>query len=168
MDDLPIDLPSPELTRSIRRIDQQIRRSWTDKNIEQAYVQLLEYIRLLLELVQEADKEELQNRIVAKLLASRFNEISTQEAGSRFSAVKIEVHTSSEAAEILGVSDQTVRRWCDRGKYPEAYQTDGGHWRIPKKYFKITLDQARNRHEFEQQLNRLNESKGEADESEFL
>lgn len=51
--------------------------------------------------------------------------------------------TTSEAAEIGGVSDQTIRRWCEKGKFPDAFQTDGGHWRIPQKHFKMTLQQAR-------------------------
>ncbi|MBD0383894.1 type I restriction endonuclease subunit R, EcoR124 family [Paenibacillus sedimenti] len=81
---------------------------------------------------------------------------------------KVEVYTSSEVAEILGVTDLTILRWCDKNKYPEAYQTDGGHWRIPQKYFKISLEQARKRKVYEQQLNEFNASKGEADESEWI
>ncbi|TYS17719.1 helix-turn-helix domain-containing protein [Rossellomorea vietnamensis] len=51
--------------------------------------------------------------------------------------------TPSEAAVIGGVSDQTIRRWCEKGKFPEAFKTDGGHWRIPQKYFKMSIEQAR-------------------------
>lgn len=51
-------------------------------------------------------------------------------------------YTTSEAAEILHVSDQTIRRMCDAGKFPEASRTDGGHWRIPKKHFRVTLNQS--------------------------
>lgn len=165
MDALTINLPSPEVTASLRRIDRQIRRSLSEQNVEQAYVELLEYIGLLVELVPDADQAELQKQIIAKFLANQFGD---KETHNRVGGIKFESYTSSEAARILGVSDQTIRRWCERGKYPNAYQTEGGHWRIPRTYFKITLEQAEQRETFEQELNRLNAQKGEADESEFL
>ena len=44
-----------------------------------------------------------------------------------------EVLTSSEAAEILGVSSpNTVKNWLKSGMFSGAYQTDGGHWRFPR------------------------------------
>lgn len=52
-------------------------------------------------------------------------------------------YTTSEAAQLLHVSDQTIRRMCDTGKFPEATRTEGGHWRIPKKYFQVTLEQSK-------------------------
>jgi excisionase family DNA binding protein len=54
-----------------------------------------------------------------------------------------ETYTTSEAAEILHVSDQTIRRMCEAGKFLGATRTDGGHWRIPRKHFKIALDQSK-------------------------
>ena len=41
--------------------------------------------------------------------------------------------TSGEAAEILGVSAKTVRKWCIAGRLPSARKTSGekGDWRIP-------------------------------------
>lgn len=56
---------------------------------------------------------------------------------------KVEAYTTSEAAEILHVSDQTIRRMCEAGKFPGATRTDGGHWRIPTKHFKVTLNESR-------------------------
>ncbi len=53
-----------------------------------------------------------------------------------------ETYTTSDAAQILHVSDQTIRRMCEAGKFPGASRTEGGHWRIPKKYFKVTLEQS--------------------------
>jgi molybdopterin-binding protein len=38
-------------------------------------------------------------------------------------------YTSSQVAELLGVSPDTVRRWCDDGKL-EATRTNGGHRHI--------------------------------------
>lgn len=42
--------------------------------------------------------------------------------------------TTGEAAEILGVSAKTVRRWIGDGRFPGAEKTSGnggGEWRIP-------------------------------------
>ncbi len=39
-------------------------------------------------------------------------------------------HVSSyntlEAAEIMGVKDQTIRNWCKKGKYPDAVALGSG------------------------------------------
>jgi excisionase family DNA binding protein len=44
-----------------------------------------------------------------------------------------DVLTSSEAADLLGVSSRnTVKNWLKDGKFPGAFQTDGGHWRFPR------------------------------------
>lgn len=79
-----------------------------------------------------------------------------------------EDYTSTEVAEILGVTDQTIRRWVEKGKYPGAYKTRGGHWRIPKKYFKISPDNAERRKAFDEKINQFNQMKGEVTEDEFL
>jgi excisionase family DNA binding protein len=45
-----------------------------------------------------------------------------------------EVLTSSQAAEVLGVSSaNTVKNWLKSGMFSGAYQTDGGHWRFPRR-----------------------------------
>lgn len=44
-----------------------------------------------------------------------------------------DVLTSSEAADMLGVSSRnTVKNWLKGGMFPGAYQTEGGHWRFPR------------------------------------
>ncbi|MDA8203562.1 MAG: excisionase family DNA-binding protein [Chloroflexi bacterium] len=40
--------------------------------------------------------------------------------------------TSTEAAEALGVSRNTVKKWARLGYLHDAYRTDGGHVRIPR------------------------------------
>lgn len=40
--------------------------------------------------------------------------------------------TTSEAADILGVAQKTVRNWAGEGRLPNARKTsDDGEWRIP-------------------------------------
>jgi len=157
LDDLPFTLPSIKSFQSFNRLDLKIRRFIRNREFHKAHELLVDYIDLLPNFVSHNDKEATRKFILANIL----------EKSSPIEE-KQNVYTSSEAAEILGVSDQTIRRWCEKGKYPDAFQTPGGHWRIPKKYFKIGIEEARKRREFEQQLNEFNASKGEADESEWL
>lgn len=41
--------------------------------------------------------------------------------------------TSTEAAEALGVSRNTVKKWARLGYLHDAYRTEGGHVRIPRR-----------------------------------
>lgn len=39
---------------------------------------------------------------------------------------------TGEAADVLGVSSKTVRKWCAAGRFPSARKTSAdGEWRIP-------------------------------------
>ncbi|MFS0560708.1 hypothetical protein AB1K91_08200 [Terribacillus sp. 179-K 1B1 HS] len=65
-------------------------------------------------------------------------------------------YSDFEVAEILGVPDQTIRSWCEKGRYSDVIRSEKGEGRIPKKYFRITLEQARKRNTFEKELDRFN------------
>jgi excisionase family DNA binding protein len=41
--------------------------------------------------------------------------------------------TSSEAAGMLGVSRNTVKKWARLGYLHDSYRTEGGHVRIPRR-----------------------------------
>jgi excisionase family DNA binding protein len=41
--------------------------------------------------------------------------------------------TSTQAAEALGVSRNTVKKWARLGYLADSYRTDGGHVRIPRR-----------------------------------
>jgi len=43
------------------------------------------------------------------------------------------VFTLSKAAPFFFKDPRTLRRWCEQGRVPGAYQTKGGHWRIRAK-----------------------------------
>ncbi|MCD1261839.1 helix-turn-helix domain-containing protein [Paenibacillus athensensis] len=162
LDDLPFILPSIDVFQSFHRLDREIRRSIRSREYHRAHELLVDYIDLLPRFVPDSNLEQIRKLILANLLAS------SEQPSNILVEEKVEVYTSSEAAEILGVTDQTIRRYCEKGKYPEAYQTEGGHWRIPQRYFKITPEQAKKRKAFEQQLNEFNASTGEAAESEWI
>jgi|AACY02.12.fsa_nt_gi DNA binding domain, excisionase family len=42
-------------------------------------------------------------------------------------------------AKALGVSPETIRRWCERGRI-RSYKTPGGHTRIPQNEFVRLLE----------------------------
>lgn len=37
--------------------------------------------------------------------------------------------TPKAAADLIGVHDETIKRWAAKGKLP-AFRTPGGHWRF--------------------------------------
>ena len=161
LEDLNIEVPSDDVLQKFQLLDSEIYKHLVKHELEMAHEQFIDYVDLLSQVVP-GEKETLQKRILAQLLAPNFSEVEHS------SAVKEEVYTSSEVAEIVGVSDQTIRRWCEKGKYPEAQKTRGGHWRIPEKYFRVSLESARQRSSFEKQLNQFNKVQEEVDESEYL
>lgn len=44
--------------------------------------------------------------------------------------------SSGKMGGVMGCSRRTVNGYCLDGLYPGAFQTMGGHWRIPEKYFR--------------------------------
>lgn len=43
---------------------------------------------------------------------------------------------------------------CEHGRFPEAHKTDGGYWRIPSKYFKMTANGANKTNQLMKPLDR--------------
>lgn len=39
--------------------------------------------------------------------------------------------TADEVAALFKVTRRTVARWANRGRFPGAVRTPGGHWRFP-------------------------------------
>lgn len=169
LEEFKIDLPSNEFVNLMRVLDKKIYQSLKNNNTKQAYELVVEYIEKLSEVIPEVG----QRKILAEILSEQ-TQSHVESMIPRFDLAKLvtvehtEVYTSTEAAEIIGVTDQTIRRWCEKGKYPGAYQTEGRHWRIPTKYFKMTPEEARMRKAFEQDLNDFNVQHGEENKDEFL
>lgn len=51
--------------------------------------------------------------------------------------------TTRAVAEMLGVSQSTVERWCQLGQLP-AIRLPSGHYRIPREAVEKLMRQARN------------------------
>ncbi|WP_456276383.1 MerR family transcriptional regulator [Bacillus sp. AK128] len=169
LDEFKMDLPSNEFVNHIRKLDKEVYESVNSSDTTQAYESLVEYIEKLSEIIPGTDRKKLLAKILEEQTQSYSRSmIERYDWAIPIRADQTEVYTSTEVAEILGVSDQTIRRWCDQGKYLGAYQTPGGHWRIPKKHFRVSLDEARKRNVFEQKLNEFNAKHGEVTEDEIL
>ncbi|WP_246943517.1 MerR family transcriptional regulator [Bacillus pinisoli] len=169
LEEVKINLPSNEFVEQIRMLDKEIYQSIKSSNTTKTYELSVEFIETLSEIIPGTDRKGLIAKILAEQSKSHVGVMNTRyDLFQAFPKEQAEVYTSSEAAEMIGVSDQTIRRWCEQGKYPDAYQTQGGHWRIPKQYFKITSEEAMKRRAFEQELNEFNAQQGEVDEDEFL
>ena len=57
------------------------------------------------------------------------SDLSAPTTGKRIGKPKY--LSPKELAKLQGCSERTFRTWCKRGFIREAYQTPGGHWRIP-------------------------------------
>lgn len=140
---------------AIQSIAYEIDELIQQKETERAADRITEYLGRIIHLFSESqtEAENMYKKVVKALIESKmtnpdsdqFSKISEPAEMYRVDTEykNRDYATTSEAAEIGGVSDQTIRRWCEKGKFPGAYQTEGGHWRIPQKLFKVTLQQAR-------------------------
>lgn len=162
-----IEIPSLELFDVFRNLDQEIRSCLKSNQIERANELLIDYIDLLSQMIPDVDERQIKKQILGHLLTSHYRTVYV-DVPKTFAVEEKNTFTTREAAEILNVSDQTIRRWCEKGKYSEAFQTDGGHWRIPKKDFKIDLELAKKRNQFSEKLDETNGQAGEVDESDYL
>lgn len=125
---------------------------------------------LLVEFIQSST---LNNReVLASLLLNRFpaihekqrNEISQREEDTE--EMEEGYFKAGYAAKRLGVTTQTLRRYCEAGRIPGAKKTPGGHWRIPKTAFRVSEQQVENSKETLKKIDVINCSYGEV-EDEF-
>lgn len=150
--DFPSDQLSPiaeEEMADLISLAKQINELVIQNSRMKASTLMSDYIERLINLLikSQTEAEEFRKEIFISIIHNRMREQSAASLLHESNAQSLEFEeseyvTTKDAAVIGGVSDQTIRRWCEKGKFPEAFQTDGGHWRIPQKYFKTTLNQA--------------------------
>ncbi|PAF36230.1 hypothetical protein CHH58_13340 [Terribacillus saccharophilus] len=63
-------------------------------------------------------------------------------------------YSTLEAAEIMGVPDQTIRSWCEKGEIPDVIRLENRELRIPKSYFRFRLEQAKRNNNTHGKINR--------------
>lgn len=51
--------------------------------------------------------------------------------------------TTTEAAQLLGLTGRTVRRLCEIGRFPNATQPNRAHWRIPRHDVEALIERTR-------------------------
>ncbi len=150
--DLPSNIHSKvdevEIT-DIISLAKQINELVLQKNQMKASSLMSDYIERVISLLfsSQADVENFKREILISIIHKRMKEQSAASLIHEPNAQVVEYKeseyvTTKEAAVIGGVTDQTIRRWCEKGKFPEAFQTEGGHWRIPQKYLKTNSNQA--------------------------
>jgi excisionase family DNA binding protein len=140
---------------SMQSMSNEIDELIQQKEMERAADRIIDYLGRIIHLFSESqtEAEDMYKKVVKALIESKMTNSDSVQFSKISEPAEIykvntdytnrDYATTSEAAEIGGVSDQTIRRWCEKGKFPGAYQTEGGHWRIPQKLFKVTLQQAR-------------------------
>ncbi|AUD14464.1 MULTISPECIES: helix-turn-helix domain-containing protein [unclassified Planococcus (in: firmicutes)] len=163
---LALKITDPQTVIELHQIERKIKHQLKNKNREMAYELLIDYLSKLSEMTDK-DPAVIQKKLIASLMANSAKSplraslvnrpASHQKTGNSF-------YSPSEAAEKIGLSDQTIRRMCEKGKFAGAFKTDGGHWRIPKANFITTDEQDKRAKAFFDRIDTKNEEAGNVDE----
>lgn len=164
--------PSEEQIESLKAFDSAIQQALKHQNFDEAGDRYSQYVEALQEIFEDGESKEMKKKLFGQLLKTSYESQSfpglVHEQATPYTTAESKAYTTTEAAEIINVSDQTIRRMCEKGKFPDAYKTDGGHWRVPRKYFRVTLEQAREADEFLKELDKKNKEAGEVDEFNLI
>ncbi|KYD31053.1 MULTISPECIES: helix-turn-helix domain-containing protein [Bacillaceae] len=168
-----LSVPSTDRLSQLRQIEKKMREAYAHQEKEKAYEYLVDYIERLSQMTED-DPLVVRKKLLASLLNERYKRkpkwsakryrLSASLAPLLSKQVAAAYYTTSEVAKKLGLSDQTIRRMCEKGKFPGAYKTDGGHWRIPRKIFITTPEQDERAEEALQQIDIKNQKAGYVDE----
>ncbi|QQK80458.1 helix-turn-helix domain-containing protein [Salicibibacter cibi] len=148
----PLSILNEEHLCQLREIEKKMRSAYADGKTEVAYEHLGEYIQQLSQMAE--DPSGFQKKLLASLLNSR----------DTAAKADVDYYTPNEAAKKIGLSDQTIRRMCENKKFPRAYKTQGGHWRIPQDYFVTTSEQDETAESLLERIDHKNREVGDVDE----
>lgn len=144
-----IKTPTVEQLHSLKAFDCAIQQALKHQNFDEVGERYDQYVEALQEVFEEVEGGEMKKKLFGQLLRTSYQSNTASgfvhEQASPYITAEPKAYTTTEAAEIIHVSGQTIRRMCEKGKFPDAYKTEGGHWRVPQKYFRITFEQARQR-----------------------
>lgn len=138
----------------LRILEQKIKDSLEQGSIQLAHQILIDF----LDTMARNDKEILATLLTgsASVMENEKDQEPEEEEDGFYSVGK--------AAKRLGVSTQTVKRYCETGRIQGAKKTPGGHWRIPKSAFRITKEQYQKAQKTMQCIDEINRSGGEVDD----
>lgn len=172
LDKIAIKIPTEEQIQSLKAYDSAILQALIHRSFDEAGDRYSRYIDALQDLFEEGESEEMKKKLFGQLLKASYESQEpsslVHEQVAPYTTAESTAYTTTEAAEIINVSDQTIRRMCEKGKFPEAYKTGGGHWRVPKKHFMVSLEQARNRKKNIQPLIDKAKAGGDVDEFDLI
>ncbi|WP_404451836.1 helix-turn-helix domain-containing protein [Virgibacillus necropolis] len=175
-----LSLPSTDDLVQLQSIEKSMRKAFSNQDEEKTYELLVDYIEYL-SLVVDNDSRTTRKKLLTSLLLERHTSKKERPKMYRLSPVKSAVvsqtlsanptvqietnyFTPSEVAKKLGLSGQTIRRLCDKGKFEGAYKTDGGHWKIPQDAFITTNEQDQKAESVLRRIDEKNQEAGEVDE----
>ncbi|MFD1362846.1 helix-turn-helix domain-containing protein [Lentibacillus salinarum] len=171
--DLRFSIPDEKHLDQLRHLDMAIRKKISTSSYEQTFEELLDYIQMISEMTEDA--QDTNKKMVASILAKKTKQKvrlrkTVHSPLDKISPAEVKkesnhpYYTTSEAAHKLGLSDQTVRRMCESGKFNGAYRSEGGHWRIPEDNFITTKEQDQKVDKLFKQLDRKNREAGGVNE----
>ncbi|WP_245686881.1 helix-turn-helix transcriptional regulator [Tenuibacillus multivorans] len=166
---IPLSLPSSEKAHVLRKLENEMLEILSHNDKDKKYELLVEYIDNISDLSEE-DSLLIRRKILASILSEKIENRQSIEINEITPEYQIKqekttsFYTPKEVSKKMGLSDQTIRRMCEKGKFPGAYQTGGGHWKIPHNAFITTPEQDQKADELFEQINAINEKAGDADE----
>ncbi|PDM39300.1 MULTISPECIES: helix-turn-helix domain-containing protein [unclassified Geobacillus] len=166
---IPLSVPNTDRLSQLRRIEKKMREAYAHQEKEKAYEYLVDYIEQLSQMAED-NPLAVRKKLLASLLAEHHKRkpkkyrLSSSSAPLLSKQVATAYYTTTEVAKKLGLSDQTIRRMCEKGKFPGAYKTDGGHWRIPQEIFITTSEQDKRTEEVLKRIDIKNQKAGDVDE----
>lgn len=166
---IPLSLPDHATLLEMKQLDRNIRNALKERKREKAYEFLIDYIDLLSQ-VTGKDPLQVRKQLISSVLAKRsrrrVHHSTPMHLMKPHKKTNLDslFYSTSEAGRKLGLSDQTIRRMCEKGKFPEARKTEGGHWRIPKTSFITSNEQDERASRILDNIDAKNRAAGYADE----
>lgn len=183
---LPFVSPKKEQLEELKKLESDISKEFAKSSSpdEATFEKILDYLFIVSAVTEKPSYSyrKLTASILARKSTSGFRISRSKEEirqvmdelieGKRAPIIELassqeenKYYTTSEAARKLGLSDQTIRRMCEQGKFSGAIRVGGtGHWRIPEENFITTHAQDKEAEMIMQRIDEKNIEAGEVDE----
>ncbi|WP_257348178.1 helix-turn-helix domain-containing protein [Pseudalkalibacillus decolorationis] len=169
-----LSLPSADDLLQLQSIEKSMRDALAHQDEEKTYEILVDYIEYVSKMVED-DPHKIQKKLLASFLSEghkrkmKLKQVDgiyaiTTPVAPLSKEIDVAYYTPKEVAKKLGLSDQTIRRMCEKGKFEGAYKTDGGHWKIPQGAFITTTKQDKRAEDVLRRIDANNKEAGDVDE----